>query len=97
MTLEKIELGRFKYAAARNYFEVEEKFDKKMESILEGYDNAARMASVAAKNAARTGKRKTILESQWWEAAARMIELCLAYEIDYEFELPEPPNFDIFK
>lgn len=84
----------------RNFFEEDQEFPDQMKRILDGYNEAARMAAVTASHAVRFGTLEALREAQWWEAVAQTIEQCLSVVIDEEdeevdFSMPTPPEFDI--
>jgi hypothetical protein len=81
----------------RNFFEQDEEFPDELKRTLDGYNEAARMAAITARHAARSGALKSIREAQWWETVTQTIEECLRVAIDreVEFSMPTPPEFDV--
>ena len=81
----------------RTFFNEDEEFPDSLKNLLDGYNEAARMSAITAKQAAKKGTLKAIRESQWWETVAQTIEECLhaAIDRDTEFSMPTPPEFDV--
>jgi len=81
----------------RNFFEQDQEFPDKSKQVLDGYNEAARMAAITARFAASNGTLKSFREAQWWEAVTQTIEECLRVAInnENEFSMPTPPELDM--
>ena len=92
-----IKMRMGKYSQNRNFFEEDEEFPEILKQVIGGYNEAARMAAITARCAARTGTLKDIREAQWWETVAQTIEECLrvATDDEAEFSIPTPPKFNV--
>ena len=88
-----------KYAIERNHFEHDDEFPDSMKSVLDGYNEAARLAAFNARYAIRRGESAQYLEAQWWETVCQTLEEVIA-AIDLsnqkDFELPTMPSFQFF-
>lgn len=84
-------------AQRRNFFEKDREFPEALKSVLDAYNEAARMAAHTAKCAASEGTLVRIRQSQWWETVTQTIEECLRASVDAEedFIMPTPPAFDV--
>ncbi len=96
------------YMTQRSYFEDDVVFEidppEVLETLLNRYEEAARLASNTAATAVRSGKRADLRRAQWYEAITKTLEEVLGsfsctqrgelYEHDpEEFDLPHPPIF----
>ena len=88
-----------KYAIERNHFEHDDEFPESMKSVLDGYNEAARLAAFEARVAIRGGESAQYLKAQWWETVCQTLEEVIAV-IDLsnqkDFELPTMPSFQFF-
>lgn len=85
------------HARQRNVFKEDCEFPEALKSVLDGYNEAARMAAFKAKCAASEGTLVRIRQSQWWETVTQTLEECLRVLVDAEedFTMPTPPSFDV--